>query len=206
MPPIPLYDGLVAQLLPRVRLNLDFMPSPLEDRPGLLLRDSYGYSEQTLIIPPLLAHCLPFFDGDHTELDMREELVRMTNDVQSGSLATHLFDALHNAGFLEDEIYDQLREARHSAFRDSPVREPSHAGSAYPDEAADLTNTLREWAGQPNPSQADGLMGIAAPHVSPSGGYKSYRAAYQRLSALVIATGRLLCWELRTTANPRNSA
>jgi AmmeMemoRadiSam system protein B len=181
--PVHLYDGLVAQLLPRLRLNLDFMPSPLEDRPGLLLRDSYGYSPQTLIIPPLLAHCLPFFDGAHTELDMREELVRMTNDVQSGSLATHLVEALHQAGFLEDEIYDQLREARHSAFRDSPVREPSHAGSAYPDDAADLTNTVREWIGAPSESRTNGLLGIAAPHVSPGGGHKSYRAAYQALDA-----------------------
>jgi AmmeMemoRadiSam system protein B len=159
------------------------MPSPVEDRPGLLIRDSYAYSAQTLIIPPLLVQCLQFFDGDHTDLDIREELVRMTNDLQSGSLATRLFEALHNAGFLEDEIYAEMREAKHRAFADCPVREPSHAGSAYPDDAAELTGVLGEWAGAPNPSEADGLLGIAAPHVSPSGGYRSYRAAYQSLGA-----------------------
>lgn len=166
-----------------MRLNLDFMPSPLEDRPGLLIRDSYGYSEQTLIIPPLLAHCLQFFDGEHTELDVREELVRLTSDLQSGGLATHLIDTLHNAGFLEDEVYDQMRESKQRAFRDSAVREPSHAGSAYPANAAELTGTLKEWVGEPNQDRTDGLMAIAAPHVSPSGGHKSYRAAYQALGA-----------------------
>src|SRR5450631_2250207 len=126
------------------------MPSPVEDRPGLLMRDSFGYSEQTLIVPPLLAHSLQYFDGDHTELDLREALVKATNDLQSGSLAKHLYDALHNAGFLEDEIYNQLRETKQRAFEDSPVRLPSHAGSAYPEDAAGLTSVVNEWVGPRN--------------------------------------------------------
>ena len=177
-----LYDGLVAQTLPRLRLNLDFMPSPVEDRPGLLVRDSYGYSEQTLIIPPLLAHCLKFFDGEHTELDVHEELVRVTGDIQSGGLAKHLLDTLHQSGFLEDEIYEQMKTAKHRAFEASNVREPAHAGSAYPESAAELTGSVREWVGDSNGSHLNGLLGIAAPHVSPAGGYRSYRAAYQALS------------------------
>jgi MEMO1 family protein len=164
-------------------LNLDFLPSPIEDRPGLLIRDSFGYSPQTLIIPPLLAHCLQYFDGEHSELDLRQELVRATNDLQSGSLATHLFDALHNAGFLEDEIYNHMRETKHRAFEDSPVREPAHSGTAYPDDSSELTAKVKEWVGTPDASHANGLMGIAAPHVSPSGGRRSYRAAYQALDA-----------------------
>jgi len=157
------------------------MPSPLEDRPGLLIRDSYGYSPQSLIIPPLLAHSLQYFDGDHSELDLREALVRATNDLQSGGLAAHLFDALHNAGFLEDEVYEEMRAAKHRAFEDSPVREPSHAGTAYPDDASELTAMVEGWVGPRNELAANGLTGIAAPHVSPSGGYESYRAAYQAL-------------------------
>ena len=157
------------------------MPSPVEDRPGLLVRDSYGYSGQTLIIPPLLAHCLQFFDGEHTELDVHEELVRATGDIQAGELAKHLYEALHKAGFLEDELYEQMRQAKHRAFADSPVREPAHAGSGYPASAPELTETVREWAGAPNGGQTDGLIGIAAPHVSPSGGYRSYRSAYEVL-------------------------
>jgi len=163
------------------------MPSPVEDRPGLLVRDSYGYAEQTLIIPPLLAHCLQFFDGEHTELDIREELVRVTGDLQSGSLAAHLFETLHRAGFLEDEVYQQMREARHRAFESAPVREPAHAGTAYPQNASEMTGVVSEWVGNPDgihaESHPNGLAGIAAPHVSPAGGYRSYRAAYRMLDA-----------------------
>ncbi len=157
------------------------MPSPVEDRPGLLVRDFYGYSEQTLIIPPLLAHCLSFFDGEHTELDIHEELVRVTGDIQAGSLARHLFDALHNGGFLQDEVYYEMREAKHRKFEKSPVREPAFAGNAYPENAGELTVAAREWVGSPASNHADKILGIAAPHVSPFGGYLSYRAAYETL-------------------------
>jgi len=107
--------------------------------------------------------------------------VRLWSRLPAIFLANHLYDALHNAGFLEDEIYDALRESKQRAFHDSPVRPPSHANSAYPEDAADLTTTVKEWMGPPNEHRANGLMAIAAPHVSPSGGYQSYRAAYQAL-------------------------
>jgi len=63
------------------------------------------------------------------------------------------------------------------------VREPAHAGSAYPAELPALQETMERYldgAGPPD-GTADGLLGIAAPHVSPEGGWQSYRAAYQML-------------------------
>jgi len=42
----------VPQPLARIRLNLDFMPSPLPDRPGLFIRDPYKFSGAMLIVPP----------------------------------------------------------------------------------------------------------------------------------------------------------
>ena len=50
-------------MLPRLRSTLDFMPSPLENKPGLLIRDPFQFSDATLIIPPPLIECLEFFDG-----------------------------------------------------------------------------------------------------------------------------------------------
>jgi MEMO1 family protein len=160
---------------------LDFMPSPAPDRPGLLIRDSFQYSETTLIIPPLLVYGLEFFDGVRTESDLRAELTRLTGQLDMGSAATHLKEALSNAGFLEDETYAQLKEARHRAFGESPVREPAHAGSAYPDAIAPLRNVMQRYL-EGTAEPAEGVIGIAAPHVSPEGGWKSYRAAYHALT------------------------
>ena len=52
--------------LPRLRGDLDFMPSPVEDRPGLLIRDSFRYSDAIMIVPPPLVQCLTCFDGLQT--------------------------------------------------------------------------------------------------------------------------------------------
>src|SRR3954471_9222499 len=135
----------MSKLMPRLRTNLDFMPSPVPDRPGLLIRDSYRYSDVTLVVPPELVECLRCFDGETTELELRADLVRITGDLQVGELQANLVEALSSSGFLENEIYDRLRETRQREFAEEPKRQPSHAGSAYPEELAPLRDTLGGW-------------------------------------------------------------
>ena len=170
-------------MLPRLRGDLDIMPSPVEDRPGLLLRDSLHYSDTILIIPPDLIQCLTCFDGEKSQRDLHELLFRMTGDLRAGEIGDQLVAALASSGFLEDESFAQLRETRHREFAEAPVRAPSHAGSAYPDDAQGLDEIMRHWMGPgETPAAENRITGIAAPHVSPEGGFESYRAAYSQLS------------------------
>lgn len=172
----------MAEPLPRLRMDLDFMPSPVPERPGLLIRDPHQYSDATLIIPPQLVECLQHFNGESSELDLRADLVRMTGSLDVGDLLAHLTGTLKNAGFLDEEIYQRLREKRHRQFSEALVREPSHAGSAYPVEATPLRATLDRYLNGIEPAPAptsDRLIGIAAPHVSPEGGWRMYGAAYR---------------------------
>ncbi len=173
---------MMAQALPRLRMNLDFMPSPIEDRPGLLIRDNFQYSDAVLVIPPVLVQCLSCFDGEQTELDLRQLLVDLTGQIDVGQVVDHLRTSLSTAGFLHDDTYEQLREAREKEFADAPLRVPRHAGGAYPEEPEPLRKTLNGYMDGQEP-RADGkLIGIAAPHVSPFGGWESYRAAYGALT------------------------
>ncbi len=171
----------MSQPLPRLRVNLDCMPSPVEDRPGLLIRDSYQYSDATLIIPPVLVQCLECFDGQQTGLDLRAMLVRITGELDVGQIQQHLADTLSTAGFLEDETFERMKAEQHRAFAESPVRAPSHAGAAYPDERAELEQTLSQYLTGAPAAPAEDLVAIAAPHVSPFGGWETYRAAYSAL-------------------------
>jgi AmmeMemoRadiSam system protein B len=171
----------MSKPLARLRANLDFMPSPDPDRPGLLIRDSYRYSGATLIIPPALVECLRCFDGETTELDLRAELVRITGDLNVSELEKNIIDTLTASGFLEDENYERMREERHRHFAGEPRREATHSGSAYPDEPGALRETLGGWMDGASRNGTGRLMGIAAPHVSPEGGWKSYHAAYSAL-------------------------
>jgi MEMO1 family protein len=169
--------------LPRLRMNLDFMPSPAPDRPGLFIRDPYHYSDAALIVPPLLVECLQCFDGGHSDLDLRMQLTQLTGDLQVSELAQHLLDTLSQAGFLDDANYARMREQREREFAESPKRAAAHAGAAYPDNAEALRGTMERYLdGAARGPVANGkLMGIAAPHVSPEGGWQSYQAAYAGL-------------------------
>ena len=155
------------------------MPSPAPDRPGLLIRDPYHYSDVTMIVPPVLVKCLECFDGQQTELDVRSLLVRLTGEIEVGDVVTHLIETLSQSGFIEDEVFERMKDQRCREFASASKRNAVHAGSAYPDAAEPLRSTLARYlAGGASPADSDGLVGIAAPHVSPEGGWQSYRAAY----------------------------
>jgi hypothetical protein len=154
------------------------MPSPVDDRPGLLIRDSFRYSDSVLIVPPPLVQCLTCFDGLQTQLDLRAMLVEITGQLEVGDLENQLIDVLTRSGFLDDETFHEMKRQREKEFAESPVREPSHAGSAYPADREELRTAMDQWMTGDTPANRNHLIGIAAPHVSPGGGYESYRAAY----------------------------
>jgi AmmeMemoRadiSam system protein B len=175
----------VSSPLPRLRGDLDFMPSPVEQTPGLLIRDSFRYSDTVLIIPPPLVQCLTCFDGQQTQLDLRAMLVEISGQLDVGELEGQLIEVLTRGGFLEDDTFRAMKEQREREFAEARLRLPSHAGSAYPAERGQLIETMEQWmgglVGQPAQMAPPALVGIAAPHVSPGGGYESYRAAYRLL-------------------------
>jgi AmmeMemoRadiSam system protein B len=168
-------------ILPKLRMDLDIMLSPVTDRPGLLIRDRLRYSDTTLIIPPSLIPALLLLDGTRTKLDLQAELARSLVIPEIGYAIGHLLEALSQAGFLEDETYAKLKQGRILAFTESPVRQAAHAGSAYPAEIGPLRDLMQHYLDGAAPTRK-GIMGIAAPHVSPQGGWQSYRAAYQELT------------------------
>jgi AmmeMemoRadiSam system protein B len=168
-------------ILPKLRMDLDIMLSPVTDRPGLLIRDRLRYSDTTLIIPPYLIPALLLLDGTRTKLDLQAELARSLVIPEIGYAIGHLLEALSQAGFLEDETYAKLKQGRILAFTESPVRQAAHAGSAYPVEIGPLRDLMQHYLDGAAPTRK-GIMGIAAPHVSPQGGWQSYRAAYQELT------------------------
>jgi AmmeMemoRadiSam system protein B len=179
----------VADHLPRLRYNLDFMPSQDPARPGLVIRDPYQFSDSVLIVPPQLVASLECFDGGHTELDLRSELVRITGQIQVGDIERNLHDSLDEAGFLETDNYRKMRAKREADFAAEPVRPAIFAGSAYPQDGRELSSLLASRIGVAQGSAS--TVAVAAPHASPEGGWNTYRAAYRALPPPEEATDRI---------------
>ncbi len=159
------------------------MPSPVPQRPGLLMRDPFQYTDATVIVPPGLARLLGLFDGQRTESDLCAALTQLTGETKVEELASHLFETLESNGFLMSPTFERMRDARQKEFAESPERTPAHAGASYPDDPEQLRQTLERYGalGVDEASEDGDLLGIAAPHVSPDGGYESYAAAYRRI-------------------------
>jgi hypothetical protein len=124
---------------------------------------------------------LELFDGQSTELDLRQALVEITGQLAVSELESNLIRSLDEAGFLDNATYHAMREDAHRAFAEAPVRLAAHAGTAYPDEAAELHDYFTRFFDRPPPVAGSGLVGIAAPHASPEGARESYRDAYRHL-------------------------
>lgn len=170
--------------LPRLRYDLDFMPSPLEERPGLLIRDTYGFSDATLILPPPLVPLLRLFDGEKDERELHYALYEMTGELDVAPVARHLIDSLDHAGFLHNERYEQMRGAALEAFAAQPDRPARFSGNGgYPEDRQQLRTLMMERYLKRDGAAGsqEARFGIAAPHVSPEGGWESYRDAYLAL-------------------------
>ena len=180
-----MYHGSpMSRRLAPLRRGLDAMPSPVKDRPGVLLRDPFGYAEEVVIVPPPLVPFLRFFDGGHEEGDLAAALYRASGELGAGDYARGLAESLARSGFLEDDELDRRRTARHRAFAEAPRREASHSGAAYPADPADLAATLDECLRAAPPDEATppvDVFAVAAPHVSFEGGRRSYASAYRAL-------------------------
>jgi AmmeMemoRadiSam system protein B len=178
----------VSEALPRLRFNLDFMPSPDPAHPGLIIRDPYHYTDATLVVPPPLVQALECFDGQQSTLDLRSELVRITGEIQVSDLEKHLYDSLNDAGFLENDRYRELKAKREEQFALEDTRECIFAGSAYPEDPRSLSDVLSRRVGTSDGSSQ--TVAVAAPHASPGGGWDTYRAAYKALPPRDQAHGK----------------
>jgi MEMO1 family protein len=172
----------MSPALPALRRDLDVMLSPVRDRPGLLMRDPFRYTEDVLIIPPPLVPFLRLFDGRHLQADLETALAHASGESGTLDVARHLVDTL-DRGFLESDAFRERRDARHEDFAGAARRGAVHAGAAYPDEQKALVRWLEAGMGDRADGRAGGerLVGLAAPHVSPEGGWRSYAAAYKSL-------------------------
>src|SRR5262249_48939752 len=168
--------------LPRLRRGLDIFPSPVPDRPGLLFRDPFRYTNEILIIPPLLVAALSFFDGESATLDAQAYVSKLAGQLIPSEIIEAMVGALRENGFLETEEFERLRDARHAEFAATLRRMPAHSGSGYPDKAEKLRKQLDEYLSAHRNPAPDPIIGLAAPHVSPWGGWECYAAAYGRLS------------------------
>ena len=137
-----------------------------------------------LIIPPALVECLQCFDGAQNDLDLRAALVRLTGSLEvERDSGTPGRDAQHGRISGGRTFRTECATSASGEFAEQPdpgtVPTPDRPIRSTRRAARGHRGRIRGRGRRP---EADGAaFAIAAPHVSPEGGWDSYRAAYSTL-------------------------
>ena len=97
----------MARILPKLRTDIDVVPSPAPEQPGLLLRDPYRYTPAVLLIPPVLIPALGYLDGKNTYLNLQAYLCHQSGQLVGEEVVNSFVETLQQQGFLETGILKQ---------------------------------------------------------------------------------------------------
>jgi len=174
---------------PRLRM-LEAFPVQQGQERMVALRDPSGLTDQVAVFPIPLLDLVSLFDGEHSIAEMQAILRRRHGAAPGPEQIGALVRSLDEAGLLESERFRERRQAIEDAFRQSPTRPATHAGSAYEGDPAGLASQISSFflhphgPGPPGGARRDGtapLRGLIAPHIDFHRGGPTYAWAYREL-------------------------
>jgi MEMO1 family protein len=174
---------------PRLR-GIEAFPVEHEGERFLALRDPAGYTSSVVMLPLALLEMVSLFDGEHDVAEIQQAVLRARGEQVDVARIEELAQALDQHGFLEGEAFEARRADVDGAFLAAPVRPASHAGGAYPADAAALAAmidgffTTPQGPGPINHVTADGppVRALIAPHIDFHRGGPAYAWGYRELA------------------------
>lgn len=183
---------------PRLRY-IEPVPFVQGGRELILLRDSEGIVENSLVVSREVAFILSLMDGTRTLRDIHSACSDTFGRAISLDQIKELVDTMDTHFFLMNQnFFNHFRKIRDD-YELSPLREARLAGSGYPRNRMDLLTFLddlfeKSTGGDFKPPIPGKITGILAPHIDYKRGLAQYRKAYGYLrntevSPLVIVFG-----------------
>ena len=170
---------------PKLR-PIEAFPIEHEGQRLIVLRDPLRWTDNSVVVSPTLIPILQRFTGKNTVVDIQAEFARATGQILASEALNGVIAKLDEALLLDNERFRKYREQLEREFRESPVRQASHAGGSYPAEPAELAAMLDgdlAAAGGPDDAAppAGQLAGLVAPHIDLRRGGPSFARAYRQL-------------------------
>lgn len=172
---------------PRLRY-LEAFPHTHEGRPMVVLRDPLRVSEEILLVTPECYSLLTLLDGSHSVREIQAALSKRAGQLVFSDPINALVARLDEVGFLDNENFRRRYVRLLEEFRAAPLRRAVHAGASYPDQPAQLLETIGSFytgpggAGLPGSRSEKLLKGLAAPHIDLRLGGPTYTHAYRALA------------------------
>ena len=170
---------------PKLRY-VEAFPVEAQGQKLVCLRDPENLSDRVLFVSPEALFIISLFDGKHSILDIQEKYMRQFGKLIFRDEIQGLVNQLDEALMLDNKNYRNFKNKLEEEFKNSRVRESSHAGLSYPQEANEIKNWLSSFfenAEKSHPSNSDlgKITGIISPHIDFRRGGHSYALAYREL-------------------------
>src|SRR3990172_2007629 len=170
---------------PKLRY-VEAFPVEAQGQKLVCLRDPENLSDRVLFVSPEALFIISLFDGKHSILDIQEKYMKQFGKLIFRDEIQGLVNQLDEALMLDNKNYRNFKNKLEEEFKNSRVRESSHAGLSYPQEANEIKNWLSSFfenAEKSHPSNSDlgKITGIISPHIDFRRGGRSYALAYREL-------------------------
>jgi hypothetical protein len=172
--------------VPRLREDLEIIPTSYQGERALLVRDFLGLIRDPVVIQGDALNLLGLIDGKRTIRDIQLELVRFNRGVLvDAEFISRIIAELDSALLLQSRKCLEEKERILTEYAGLKIRRASHAGVSYPAEP----DKLREYLDSilDDPQVEDGqkswsrVLGLVAPHIDLEIGRKTYAKAYRAI-------------------------
>jgi len=186
--------------IPRLRTDIDVIPTRYEGESALLIKDSLGLIKEPIILRGVALQVISLIDGRREVQDIQLELMRLRGGVfVSKADVEAMLSKLEVAFLIDSDRYRRERVRIAEEYAHLEVREAFLAGKSYPREPEALRDYL-EGILEMEMNPAEGLGGgevvaLVAPHIDLNAGKNIYAKAYKSLTAssprrvLLLGTG-----------------
>jgi AmmeMemoRadiSam system protein B len=160
----------------------------MNGRDLICIRDPEALAEQPIFLNRMLLFLVSRMDGTRGLRDIQEDFCRATGEILPIETLENLVTQLDEQHYLDGPSFQDFYEALIKRFRDAASRPARHAGSAYADNADELTSQIQGYFSHPEGPGDNGLdgssgplRGLIAPHIDFTRGGPTYAHAYRAL-------------------------
>ena len=188
--------------LPRLRLDLEYIPVSYQGRKALLIRDPLDILKEPVLLQGEALELLSLIDGRRNIPEIQVGLTRLRHGIFVPADSIHrLLDELEKAFILESGRLRDIRQRLVQDYAALKIRRASLAGRSYPAERRALEELLDRILAQGSPPgpTVGRVRALVAPHIDLEAGQRAYGRAYGLLrgypppqTVLLMGTGHSL--------------
>jgi MEMO1 family protein len=166
---------------PKIRW-IEASPIVHEGEQMILLRDSEGIVDQSLIVSKPTAFLLSLMDGTRTMEEIQDDYQGALGGIIDLGKIQEVVAAMDSNLFLMNDNYLHHFQELKDEYENAPVRRSFLAGKSYPDDAGSLLAFLDDMLSPGASVKPEGeITGIIAPHIDYGRGKEVYRRVYAYL-------------------------